>query len=122
MSRPMLPDTKIAPLALKAIHNFHTDVVQHVANTVKKDAIVVVGMAQNPFVRKARRALDQANLQYTYIEYGSYFSAWHQRLAIKLWSGWPTFPQIFVKGQLIGGYTDLEAYLASGELLKILGG
>jgi monothiol glutaredoxin len=37
---------------------------------------------------------------------------WKKRLAIKLWTGWPTFPQIFHKGVLIGGAKDLEAYKA----------
>ena len=35
-------------------------------------------------------------------------------------SGWPTIPQIFVKGQLIGGADITEELAASGELTKIL--
>jgi monothiol glutaredoxin len=31
-------------------------------------------------------------------------------------SGWPTIPQIFVKGELIGGADITEELLASGEL------
>ena len=47
---------------------------------------------------------------------------WKERLAIKMWSGWPTFPQIFVKGVLIGGNQELEACLKDGTLQKILDG
>ncbi len=35
-------------------------------------------------------------------------------------SGWPTIPQVFVKGELIGGADITEELLASGELAKKL--
>src|SRR5256714_5593379 len=37
-------------------------------------------------------------------------------------SGWPTIPQVFVKGELIGGADITEELAASGELTKILEG
>lgn len=106
----------IAPAALEVMAAFHSDVVQEVKNAVDKEAIVVVGMAQNPVVKKARKALDAAGLPYKYLEYGSYLSEWRRRLAIKLWSGWPTFPQVFVKGELLGGADQVERALADGSL------
>jgi glutaredoxin-related protein len=33
-----------------------------------------------------------------------------------MWTGWSTFPMVFVKGVLIGGYTELARLHASGEL------
>ena len=65
-----------------------------------------------------RVALDEASVKYTYLEYGSYFSEWKQRLAIKMWSGWPTFPQVFVKGELIGGEDLTKAAIADGSLKR----
>ena len=35
-------------------------------------------------------------------------------------SGWPTIPQIFVKGELIGGADITEELAANGELARIL--
>jgi len=35
-------------------------------------------------------------------------------------SGWPTIPQVFVKGELIGGADIAEELAASGELTRIL--
>ena len=35
-------------------------------------------------------------------------------------SGWPTIPQVFVKGELIGGADITEELAASGELTRIL--
>jgi len=31
---------------------------------------------------------------------------------LKIWTGWPTFPMIFVDQQLIGGNSDLKKLLA----------
>ena len=35
-------------------------------------------------------------------------------------SGWPTIPQVFVRGELIGGADIVEELLASGELRQTL--
>jgi monothiol glutaredoxin len=35
-------------------------------------------------------------------------------------SGWPTIPQVFVKGELVGGADITEELAESGELTKIL--
>jgi glutaredoxin-related protein len=33
-----------------------------------------------------------------------------------MWTGWQTFPMVFVKGVLVGGSSDLARLIASGEL------
>ena len=101
---------------------FHADVVEQVASAVAAEPVVIVGMAQNPFCKRARKALDGAGVSYKYLEYGSYFSDWKPRLAIKMWSGWPTFPMVFVKGELVGGAQDVEALIASGKLKELTAG
>jgi monothiol glutaredoxin len=120
--RPRLDEKSVAPGSLSAMESFHADIVREVKETVRRDRVVVVGMAQNPHVRRVRQALDEAGVAYTYLEYGSYFSKWKERLAIKLWSGWPTFPQVFVNGTLIGGEDLTKAALADGSLKTSLGG
>jgi monothiol glutaredoxin len=115
-SRPSLEAASIAPAALTAMKAFHADVLREVREVVGRDPVVVVGMAQNPHVKNVRRALDEAGVPFTYLEYGSYFSKWKERLAIKLWTGWPTFPQVFVRGALIGGEDLTKAALADGSL------
>lgn len=120
-ARPLLDPDHSTPKVREAQAAFGREVLQEVQRAVERDPLVVVGMAQNPFVKKARRALQEAGLSFTYLEYGSYLSAWKQRLAIKLWSGWPTFPQVFVRGTLIGGFDDTVAALADGSLRERLG-
>jgi glutaredoxin-related protein len=95
---------------------FHADVVREVEAAVQRDAVVVVGMAQNPHVKNVRKALGDAKIPFTYLEYGSYFSEWKKRLAIKLWSGWATFPQVFARGVLVGGEDLTKAAIANGSL------
>jgi glutaredoxin len=111
------PD-KLSPAVAEAVASFHRGVVEEVAATVARDPVVVVGMAQNPFVKKARKLLDAEGVKFTYLEYGSYFSKWKERLAIKLWAGFPTFPMVFLDGTLMGGHSDLERLRAEGKLKR----
>jgi monothiol glutaredoxin len=111
MGRLTLSDSNIHPEALKFMTNNHSQTVQEVMEAVKHNKIVVIGMRQNPVVKKARKILTEKNMSYKYMEYGSYFSGWKRRLAIKLWTGWPTYPQIFIEGQFIGGCEDLVKLL-----------
>jgi len=116
--RPILEEAKIHPAVRGKVANYRTDVVKEVQDAVAANAIVVVGMRMNPFPKKARKLLDAAGLAYQYIEYGSYMAEWRRRLVLKMWTGWPTFPMVFVKGVLIGGYEDLERLVRSGEIKK----
>ena len=122
MPRLILDEKHIHPAIREAIAGNHRDIVEEVVAAVAANDIVVVGMQQNPAPKKARKLLDAAGLAYKYLEYGSYFNTWRRRNALKMWSGWPTFPMVFVKGTLIGGADDLEKLLAAGELKAMLGG
>jgi monothiol glutaredoxin len=120
MSRPILSESHIHPAIRKRIETLHQDIIQEVQAAVSAHAVVVVGMAMNPMPKKARKLLDEAGVPYTYLEYGNYFNEWRRRNALKLWTGWPTFPMVFVKGTLVGGATDVQALVASGELKTLL--
>lgn len=95
---------------------YHTPVVERVAAAIAAHPVVVIGMGWNPHVSRARRALTQANVEHEYIELGNYSNMWRERLAVKLWSGWPTFPQVFVDGTLIGGASLTTEALERGEI------
>ena len=116
MPRPVLDEAHIHPAIREKIATHRADIVREVQNAIAANDIVVVGMKQNPMPKKARKLLDGAGLAYKYLEYGSYLSEWRRRNALKMWTGWPTFPMVFVKGVLVGGADNLEKLLASGEL------
>jgi glutaredoxin-related protein len=120
MSRSILDEAHIHPAIRDHVANSHADIVREVQAAIASHDVVVVGMAQNPFPRKACKALDAQRIPYTYLEYGSYFSAWRRRNALKMWTGWPTFPMVFVKGVLVGGASELGRLIASGELARML--
>jgi monothiol glutaredoxin len=116
--RSILGEDKVHPAIRETISAYRSETVKEVQAAVAAHTIVVVGMRQNPWPKRARRMLDAAGLPYEYLEYGSYFGEWRRRLALKMWTGWPSFPMVFVKGVLVGGAQDLEKLLASGELKK----
>ena len=121
MSRSILDEAHIHPAIRETLANNHADIVQEVKAAIAENTIVVVGMAQNPMPKKARKLLDQQQLAYKYLEYGSYLRDWRRRNALKMWTGWPTFPMVFVKGVLVGGANDVQKLIASGELAKLAG-
>jgi len=120
MSRSILDEDHIHPAIRETIANHHADVVREVQAAVAGNDVVVVGMAQNPFPKKARKALAAAGVPCKYLEYGSYLGGWRKRNALKMWTGWPTFPLVFVKGVLVGGATNLDQLIAGGELKRML--
>ncbi len=121
MTRPLLDPRKISPEALAKVRGLHAETIDEIEKAIAAHDVVVVGMAQNPHVRKVRAELKEAGIAFEYLEYGSYLSEWRRRLAIKLWSGWPTFPQVFVRGELIGGEDLTRKALEDGSLKAKLG-
>ena len=118
MPRSILSEAQVHPAVRGKMASHGADIVKEVQDAVAGNEIVVVGMRQNPHPKKARKLLDDAGLAYRYLEYGSYFGGWRRRLALKMWTGWPTLPMVFVKGVLVGGASDLERLLESGELKR----
>ena len=121
MPRHILDESHIHPAIRDAVARSHESIVLEVQTAIARHAVVVVGMKSNPFVAKARAVLDAAAIEYHYMEYGSYLSQWRLRTALKMWTGWSSFPMVFVKGVLVGGANDLKALNESGQLRALLG-
>ena len=122
MTRHVLDEQHIHPAVRERVSRHHREVVEEVQSAVAANDVVLVGMRGNPFVRKARALLDGAGVRHRYLEYGSSFSGWRLRNALKMWCGWPTFPMAFVKGVLVGGHDELKRLHESGELVRMLEG
>ncbi len=121
MPRQILDEPRLHPAIRDKVANLNADTVHNVQAAASSNPVLVVGMAQNPYCRRARKVLDAASVPYHYLEYGSYLSDWRRRNSLKMWTGWPTFPMVFVKGSLIGGHADLQRLIESGELKRLLG-
>ncbi len=120
MPRATLDETRIHAAIREKVANHEQGIVQEVQAAVANHPVVVVGMAMNPYPKKARKALRAAGIKHHYLEYGNYLNSWRQRNALKMWTGWPSFPMVFVKGTLIGGADDLVKLIKSGELKTML--
>jgi monothiol glutaredoxin len=121
MPRSILDEAHIHPAVRPQVAGGQKAVVQEVQAAVAAHDVVVVGMGINPFVKKARQALDAAAINHHYIGYGDYFGKWKERGALKMWTGWPTFPMVFIRGTLVGGASDVQKLIASGEIRTLLG-
>jgi glutaredoxin-related protein len=121
MPRATLNETQIHPAVREKVAKHEQGIVQAVQAAIAQHPVVVVGMAMNPYPKKARKALGDAGVKHHYLEYGSYLNHWRQRNALKMWTGWPSYPMVFVKGSLVGGADDLVKLIKSGELKTLLG-
>ncbi|MEO6291519.1 MAG: glutaredoxin [Burkholderiaceae bacterium] len=120
MPRALLDESHIHPAVRGKVANSQKAIVTEVQAAVAAHPVVVIGMGMNPFPKKARAALDAAGIKHHDLDYGNYLNTWRERNALKMWTGWPTFPMIFVKGTLIGGAGDLNKLIVSGELKQLL--
>jgi monothiol glutaredoxin len=118
--RDTFPHAQVHPAITEKIASYKKGEVDAVKALIAAHRVVVIGMTQNPFPKRARRLLDEKSIAYEYLGIGSYLSEWRRRLVLKMWTGWPTFPMIFVDGVLIGGFEDLVKLSDSGDLAKTL--
>ena len=121
MPRAVLDEPMIHPAIRGKIEQHENAIVSEVRAAIAANKVVVVGMRQNPFPKKARKLLQARGVNFTYLEYGSYLSDWRRRNALKMWTGWPTLPMIFVRGTLVGGADDLQKIIDTGEFDRMLG-
>ncbi len=69
------------------------------------------------FSAKACAILDETKIPYTYV---NVMKAPFIREKLPSVSKWPTFPQLFIKGELVGGCDIVEAMYKDGTLLPML--
>lgn len=120
-SRPVFPEERIHPIARERLaKDPDREIVREVEAAIAENDVVVVGMSLNPHPRKACKLLTERGIAHRYLEYGGYLGPWRRRNQLKMWTGWRTFPMIFVKGTFIGGASELAKLAESGELAKLL--
>ncbi len=63
------------------------------------------------------RALEASNAKYHFI---NILEEPELREALKIYSNWPTYPQLYVSGELVGGCDIVMSLYQQGELVKLL--
>ncbi|CAL4042431.1 Glutaredoxin 4 [Buchnera aphidicola (Phyllaphis fagi)] len=69
------------------------------------------------FSAQAVRALSECGIRFAYV---NILENENIRIELPKYANWPTFPQLWVQGKLIGGCDIILDMLHSGELKKIL--
>jgi monothiol glutaredoxin len=98
------------------------DIMDQIKNQVESAAVILYmkgtpDFPQCGFSARAVQILEQCGTEFAYINVFEYPDI---REKLKLYSNWPTFPQLFVKGELIGGSDIMMDLYQSGELTDIL--
>ncbi|XP_071441361.1 glutaredoxin-3 [Hetaerina americana] len=78
------------------------------------------GSAQEPrcgFSKQIVAILDELNAEYKTFDI---LNDEEVRQGLKTYSNWPTYPQLYIKGELIGGLDIIKEMVASGDLVTML--
>lgn len=100
------------------------EIMDRIKDQVESNPVIIYmkGTPQMPmcgFSSKATAALKECNKEFAYVNIIADPEV-HENLP--RFSDWPTFPQLFVKGELVGGCDIIMELAASGELLKMVDG
>ena len=99
------------------------EVIERIKHQVKSNPVLLYmkGTPEFPqcgFSGRAVQLLEQCGTEFAYI---NIFEDPEIRENLKAYSNWPTFPQLFVNGELVGGSDIMLEMFQSGELQTLLG-
>ena len=83
-------------------------------------ALFMKGTAQQPMCGFSSQVVQILNQYDVVYEAKNVLDDWNLREGIKAFSSWPTIPQLYVRGQFIGGCDILMELHRKGELEAIL--
>jgi monothiol glutaredoxin len=100
-----------------------TDASSRIADIVKANDVVLFmkGTALFPqcgFSSRAIAILDRLGVQYETVDV---LQDPEVRQGIKAYSDWPTIPQLYVRGEFVGGSDIMMEMYESGELQQLVG-
>jgi monothiol glutaredoxin len=98
------------------------DVMDRIRQQIESSSIVLYmkGTPERPmcgFSNYAARALQACNAQFTAIDV---LADPEIRANLPRYANWPTFPQLYIKGELIGGADIMRELYEAGELQKMV--
>ena len=98
------------------------DVQERIKSVVEENDIIIFmkGSPEAPqcgFSKQTTEALKSCNAEFAYVDI---LAEPEVRSGLPQFSNWPTFPQVFVKGELIGGCDIVMDLFQKGELQKMI--
>ena len=98
------------------------DIENKLKEQIKENSILIYmkGTPYEPrcgFSARTIQALIECESQFSYVDILENNDV---RMALPKVSDWPTFPQVFIKGELVGGADIIAQMHESGELKKLV--
>ncbi len=98
------------------------DVIERIKKQLEENPVLLYmkgtpDFPQCGFSGRAVQILDQCGAEFAYV---NIFEDPEIRENLKVYSQWPTFPQLFVNGELVGGSDIMLELFQTGELQKML--
>jgi monothiol glutaredoxin len=99
------------------------DIQSWIDNEVKSNEVVLFmkGTAQTPMCGFSSRVVQILNHIGTPFRDINVLDSSELRQGIKEYANWPTIPQLYVKGEFVGGCDIITEMFQSGELQTLLG-
>jgi len=97
---------------------------QKIESTINKDRIMLFMKGSPSMPQCGFSAAVVGVLKEEGVQFGSFniLADNELREGLKAYSNWPTFPQLYVDGKLVGGCDIVRAMHAKGELAPVLAG
>ena len=92
-------------------------VIAPVLDSELERRLPLVACTRCGFSRKAVAMLQQVDAQFGHFDI---LTDQAVRQGLKEYSNWPTYPQLYVKGELIGGFDIIEEMKEAGELKDLV--
>jgi monothiol glutaredoxin len=98
------------------------DVTERIKKQLAENSVILYmkgspDFPQCGFSGRAVQILENCGVEYAYV---NIFEDPDLREGLKVYSQWPTFPQLYINGELIGGSDIMLELFESGELQKRL--
>ncbi|OTF81826.1 hypothetical protein BLA29_001026 [Euroglyphus maynei] len=115
-------DTSAITQKLGKIVESNRSIEQRLVSLINQQPIMVFikGTPEQPrcgFTRTLLSILKERNVRFGYFDI---LSDEEVRQSLKSYSKWPTYPQLYVKGALIGGLDIIQDLCENGELENVL--
>ena len=100
-----------------------SDVIQRIKEQLQSNPVMLYmkgtpDFPQCGFSASAVRTLEACGASFAYV---NIFEDPEVREALKRYSNWPTYPQLYVNGELVGGSDIINEMYQKGELQQVLG-
>ncbi len=99
------------------------EIKQQIENDLKSNKVILYmkGTKDSPMCGFSARTVDILKEHEVPFKTVNILENEELRGALKEYSDWPTFPQLYVDGELVGGCDIVTELHGSGELTKLLG-